>query len=129
MSALVKLAEDPETAMTMGGRVKVEEDWQKTTGKAIMKKAAKTKFQIPHIKKKLLNTGTKELIERTRNKVWACGLSFGDDNVSNVSSHFVSFASQNSSPVKLARLMGLVDLKMLSTLQPSNVRCALMFVS
>ena len=81
IAALVKLAEDPESAMAVGGRVKMSEEWCKTNGKKIMKKAAKEKFRTPRLKKKLLNTGDKKIVEATRNKTWACGLSFNDKSI------------------------------------------------
>ena len=83
VAALVLLANEPEMAMTIGGRIKPDQNWYNTRGKAMMKKGVKRKFQDPALKKKLINTKKKKIVEGTRNTTWGIGISFTDVNVLN----------------------------------------------
>lgn len=80
-AAAVLLAAEPEDAMAAGFAVKQTPEWTKEEGIRIMEKAIRAKFNCEHMKAKLKLTGTRQLVEATRNKLWGIGQPFTSPNV------------------------------------------------
>ena len=80
-AAAVLLAAEPEDAMAAGSAVNQTPEWTKDEGLKIMEKAIRAKFNCEHMKAKLKLTGTRHLVEATRNKLWGIGQPFTSPNV------------------------------------------------
>ena len=63
-AAAIKLADDPFEYRRLGHKIKINDHWNDDVAKQIMQEAVKEKFsQNVHLKKQLLETGSKALIE------------------------------------------------------------------
>ena len=82
-AAQVLLAQQPEDAMAAGKAVKKQREWIKKEGKALMKKAVKSKFSSESMKVMLRSTGKRKIVEATRNPYWGIGEPFTSLNVLN----------------------------------------------
>ena len=67
--------------MAAGSIVKQPTEWTLKEGVIIMEKVLRAKFQPNHMKAILRSTGTKMIVEATRNPIWGIGQPFTSPNV------------------------------------------------
>ena len=86
-AASVLLSNQPEDAMAAGRSVRQTPEWTLNEGRAIMKKALKSKFSCGSMSKKLKSTGNRLLAEATRHPCWGIGQPFTSHNVLSPDTH------------------------------------------
>ena len=82
LASEVYCAKSPREAMTIGGKVRPNNDWVMSRGLELMKTAVEAKFSVPAMRQALLNTQGL-IVEATRNSIFGIGLPFTSPNLSN----------------------------------------------